>query len=80
LKGVQFVFGRLVLGTVTAGFCSALPTWHRVCLDNGELRAAEVMQTAHNWRDKEKKARGIDAGTGNGNRELVVVARNDRIA
>jgi hypothetical protein len=25
---------------------------------------------------EEQKARGIDAGTGNGNRELVVVVRN----
>ncbi|MDB6100675.1 MAG: hypothetical protein JWO52_674, partial [Gammaproteobacteria bacterium] len=38
----------------------------------------QLMQTAHNWRNKEKKTRGIDAGTGNGNRELVVVARNDQ--
>ena len=49
-------------------------------LQAGERCANQVMRTDHNWRDKEKKARGIDAGTGNGNRELVVVARNDRSA
>ena len=46
-------------------------------LQAGERCANQVMRTDHNWRDKEKKSRGIDAGTGNGNRELVVVARND---
>ena len=49
-------------------------------LQAGERCANQVMRTDHNWRDKEKKTRGIDAGTGNGNRELVVVVRNDRSA
>jgi hypothetical protein len=49
-------------------------------LKAGKAARDQLMQTGHNWRNNEKKARGIDAGTGNGNRELVVVARNDRIA
>jgi hypothetical protein len=42
----------------------------------GILARIRVMRRVHNWRNKQKKTRGIDAGTGNGNRELVVVARN----
>jgi hypothetical protein len=41
------------------------------------LSHIQLMRGVHNWRDKQKKTRGIDAGTGNGNRELFVVVRND---
>jgi hypothetical protein len=80
VKGVHFALSRPVLGIVTAGFCFSLPSWHRLCLENRRKLRAPTDANRSQLEEQGKENSGNDAGTGNGNRELVVVVRNDRIA